>query len=167
MLREGSPSLTCHVSCVTCQMEFVNCDFFCWNFLYNFFYWMVKLVGTIEGLLSRGPTPSSFFDLHIPTFGCSLSCLGLPWQLVQMMQKLAAKHFLHLNCCCQNNKNMMMANITLSEISGSGSGSGSGSESGWPPSPFHLDPLLELCLFGAFRSQLGRVSAPALQFSAV
>ena len=47
----------CHVSCVTCYVAPVTCHFF---FITN---WLSKLV---EGLLSTGPTPSSFKQVHVP-----------------------------------------------------------------------------------------------------
>ena len=47
--------VTCHMSCVTCPIFFLF-------FLFFLFHKVVKLSG--EGLLSMGPTPSSFHTLQ-------------------------------------------------------------------------------------------------------
>ena len=56
--------VTCHVSCVTClvspvtwYMSHVTCHFFSF---FSFLEIVVKLVSAVEGLLSTGPTLSSF-----------------------------------------------------------------------------------------------------------
>ena len=47
----------CHMSGVMCHLSYVTCNFFFSNFFIN----LVELVGdSVEGLLSTGPTPSSF-----------------------------------------------------------------------------------------------------------
>ena len=47
----------CHVSRVTCHMSRVTCHNF---FYYLFFFWTKWWSLSVEGLLSTGPTPSSF-----------------------------------------------------------------------------------------------------------
>ena len=47
--------VTCHVSHVTCHVSRVTCFFFC-------FFWIKWSSLSVEGLLSTGPTPSSFIS---------------------------------------------------------------------------------------------------------
>ena len=54
-MRECSPPQTCHVSHFTCLMSHVTCH----NFVLLFF-WTKWWSLSVEGLLSTGPTPSSF-----------------------------------------------------------------------------------------------------------
>ena len=50
----------CHMSGVRCQVSGVRGHVSCVIFFLFFSDKVVKLVGAVEGLLSTGPTPSSF-----------------------------------------------------------------------------------------------------------
>ena len=62
--------VTCHVSHVTCHMSRATCHFF-----FFFFFWTKRWSLSVEGLLSTGPTPSSFIRSGI----FSLKIFNIPW----------------------------------------------------------------------------------------
>ena len=74
-MREGSPPSTCHLPYVTCHVSHVTCHVshvtcHCRNIYFFTVWWSYS----VEGLLSTGPTPSSFFiirNIFDPDkFGC-------------------------------------------------------------------------------------------------
>ena len=67
---------TCHVSRVTCHVSHVTYQKK--KLTFNFLFFYVKKIGqiggasSVEGLLSTGPTPSSFLKLHRAALGVIL-----------------------------------------------------------------------------------------------
>ena len=50
----------CHISCVTCHLSHVTCQVSRVTFIFFFFSFTKWYSSLVEGLLSTGPTPSSF-----------------------------------------------------------------------------------------------------------
>ena len=79
--------VTCHVSHVMCHMSHFTCHVSHVNFFLFFFltkWWILS----VEGLLSMGPTPSSFFERASEALkSTGKSVLSRGWTIIDQSQK--------------------------------------------------------------------------------